>query len=63
MSRPVDELVQSILDDFAAGKQPKEVLEAKTLFRLLNYCPPRALEIGEMYPPSKPASKSDQSTI
>jgi hypothetical protein len=65
MSRPVDELVQSILDDFAAGKQLQEVLEAKTPFRLLNYCPPRALEIGETYPPSKPkpASKSDRSKI
>jgi hypothetical protein len=40
MSRPVDEMIQSIMDDFAAGKQTLEALEAKTLFRLLNYCPP-----------------------
>ena len=53
MSRPVDELLQSILDDFAAGKQTQEALEAKTLFRLLNYCPAPALAVGETYPPSR----------
>jgi hypothetical protein len=47
MSKPVDELLQSILDDFAAGKQTHEAIEAKALFRLLNYCPPPALEMGE----------------
>ena len=52
MSKPVDELLQSILDDFAAGKQTQEALEAKALFRLLNYCPPRAFDINEMHPPS-----------
>jgi hypothetical protein len=51
MSRPVDELLQSILDDFSAGKQTQEALEAKALFRLLNYCPPTAFEIGETQPP------------
>jgi hypothetical protein len=51
MSRPVDELLQSIMDDFAAGKQTPEALEAKALFRLLNYCPPAAFEIGETQPP------------
>jgi hypothetical protein len=55
MSRPVDELLQSILDDFAAGKQTQEALEAKALFRLLNYCPPAAFDMGETYPPSKRA--------
>ena len=53
MSRPVDELLQSTMDDFAAGKQAQEALEAKTLFRLLNYCPPPGLEMGETFPPSK----------
>jgi hypothetical protein len=53
MSRPVDELLQSILDDFAAGTQTQEALEAKALFRLLNYCPPPALDLGETYPRSK----------
>lgn len=53
MSRPIDQLLQSIMDDFAAGKQTLEALEARTLFRLLNYCPPPALGMGETYPPSK----------
>jgi hypothetical protein len=55
MSRPVDELIKSIMDDFAAAKQTQEALEAKALFRLLNYCPPRALDMKEMYPPSPSA--------
>lgn len=53
MSRAVDELLQSILDDFAAGEQSQEMLEAKALFRLLNYCPPSAFDTGETYPPSR----------
>jgi|KBSMisStandDraft_5_1062788.scaffolds.fasta_scaffold499455_3 hypothetical protein len=52
MNRPVDELLQSILDDFAAGRQAQEALEAKALFRLLNYCPPPVLDGSETYPPS-----------
>lgn len=40
MSKPVEELLQSIEDDFAAAKQPHEDLEAKALFRLLNCCLP-----------------------
>jgi hypothetical protein len=44
MSRPVEQLLQSILDEFAAGRQTQEALEAKALFRLLNYCPPPALD-------------------
>jgi hypothetical protein len=63
MSRPVDELIQSIVDDFAAAKQTQEVLEAKALFRLLNYCPPPTLEIGETYPPSKGESEQDMTDI
>jgi hypothetical protein len=47
MSRPVNELIKSIIDDFAAAKQSKEELEAKALFRLLNYCTPRAFDINE----------------
>jgi hypothetical protein len=44
MSKPVEEILQAILDEFASGKQSREELEAKALFRLLNYCPPRELE-------------------
>ena len=50
MSKAVDELIQSIRDDFAAGKQTPEELEAKALFRLLNYCAPTALKTGETQP-------------
>jgi hypothetical protein len=54
MSRLVDELLQSILDDFTAGKQTQEALEAKALFRLLNYCPPPAFgKMAETYTTSK----------
>ena len=45
MSKSVEELIiQSILDDFAANHQSREKLEAKALFRLLNYCPLPDLE-------------------
>jgi hypothetical protein len=63
MSRPVDELLQSIINDFAAARQTQEALEAKALFRLLNYCPPPASETGETYPPPEPASKGDRIKI
>ncbi len=34
MSKAVEEILQSILDEFAAGKQSHETLEARALFRL-----------------------------
>jgi hypothetical protein len=40
LSRSAEELLQSIMDEFAAARQTHEALEAKALFRLLNYCPP-----------------------
>jgi len=42
MSKAVDEILNSIIEEFKAGRQAKEELEAKSLFRLLNYCPPPA---------------------
>jgi hypothetical protein len=56
MSRPVDELIQSIKDDFEAARQTPEELEAKSLFRLLNYCPPSTSGMGTL--PSVPSHKS-----
>lgn len=56
MSRPVDKLLQSIKDDFAVVRDSQralDALEARSLFRLLNYCPPPAPETGEPHPPSK----------
>ncbi len=50
MSRAVDDFLASIQDDLAAGKQRQEALEAKSLFRLLNYCPPHPIGIDETCP-------------
>ena len=52
MSRPVEKLIQSILDDFAASKDARESLEAKALFQLLNCC----------LPPKSDASVPDRQT-
>ena len=40
MSKPIENVLQSILDDFAASRQAQAELEAKALFRLLNCCLP-----------------------
>jgi len=44
VSKAVDEILNSIIEEFKACRQAKEELEAKALFRLLNYCPPPANE-------------------
>lgn len=48
MSRLVEDLIQSILDEFAAGKQAQEALEAKALFRLLNCSLPEKSDAIQM---------------
>jgi hypothetical protein len=58
MSKPIEEILQSILDEFAASKQGREELVAKALFRLLNYCPPPDFETGAMSPESGAAKTS-----
>ena len=58
MSKSVEQILQSILDEFAASKQAREELEAKALFRLLNYCPPPDFETGAMSPESGAAKTS-----
>jgi hypothetical protein len=40
MSKAVDEILNSIVKDFADCRQGIEEAEAKALYRLLNYCPP-----------------------
>jgi hypothetical protein len=40
LSKAVDEILNSYLEEFSVGRQAKEELEAEALFRLLNYCPP-----------------------
>jgi hypothetical protein len=57
MSRPVDELIQSILDDFAVGNRAQQPLEAKTLFRLLNCCLPPKSEMDKTDQPAKSEGK------
>jgi hypothetical protein len=61
MSKPAEEILQSILDEFAASKQGREELEAKALFRLLNYCPPSGFETGVTSPESGAAKTSIES--
>jgi hypothetical protein len=40
MSKSAEQMIiQSILDEFAESHQSRGELEAKALFRLLNYCP------------------------
>lgn len=46
MSKAVDEILNSILNDFKAGGQANEAAEAKALYRLLNYCPPISITIA-----------------
>jgi len=52
MSKAVDEILNSILEEFKAGRQAKEELEAKALFRLLNYCPPPAAYVPPLEKPA-----------
>jgi len=50
MRKPAKELIDSILDEHAqCKKEDVEKLEAKSLFKLLNYCP---LEELSEEPPS-----------
>jgi hypothetical protein len=48
MSKPVDDMLQSILDEFAVSKQSHDELVARALFRLLNYCPPPAANMPQL---------------
>jgi hypothetical protein len=39
MNKHAQEIIDSIIEDFAAGDGSREELEARSLFRLLNFCP------------------------
>jgi hypothetical protein len=41
VSKPIDEMLASIVLEWAEHKTRDQGLEAKILFRLLNVCPPR----------------------
>jgi len=43
MNKRVQEIIDSIIEDFAAGNGSREELEARSLFRLLNFCPAEPL--------------------
>ena len=45
VSKVVDEILNSILEEFEACRQATEELEAKALFRLLNYRPPPSANV------------------
>jgi hypothetical protein len=44
MNKDAKAIIDSIMEEFAACRQKNEELEAKSLFRLLNYCPPELTE-------------------
>jgi hypothetical protein len=52
VSKAVDQILKSIIEEFKACRQAKEELEAKALFRLLNYCPPPAANVPLLEKPT-----------
>ena len=52
MSKAVDDILNSIVEEFKACKRAKEELEAKALFRLLNYCPPPSANVPLLEKPA-----------
>jgi hypothetical protein len=40
MNKHAEDLIVSILEEHARAEKGDAALEAKSLFRLLNYCPP-----------------------
>jgi hypothetical protein len=43
MSRHVQEILESIIEEFVLCDTSRDELEAKAIFRLLNCCPPQRL--------------------
>lgn len=50
MSSPVEEMLKSIVEEFAVAGVRKEDLEQKTLFRLLNCCLPDTCQTENQRP-------------
>jgi len=63
MSKAVDEILNSIIEEFKACRQAKEELEAKALFRLLNYCPPSAANVPPQENPKTRQTSSELLTL
>jgi hypothetical protein len=40
MRKHVEELISSILEEYARCEKDQHDLEAKSIFRILNFCPP-----------------------
>lgn len=53
MRKYAEEIIVSIREEYARGEKDIAELEAKSLFKLLNYCPPREKE------PRKTCSRSE----
>jgi hypothetical protein len=47
-------ILESILKDFEEAKQAHKAIEARALFRLLNYCPPPPANMPVLERPSDP---------
>jgi hypothetical protein len=54
VSNYVEQILASILEDYARCEKDNDAFEAKSLFRLLNYCPPPEPETP---PAEKPAPR------
>lgn len=53
MNKHAQKIIDSILQDFAACAQKNEELEAKCLFRLLNFCPPQPANVPLIEKPAE----------
>jgi hypothetical protein len=42
INKHAQEIIDSIIEDFALCDSSRENMEAKAIFRLLNFCPPAA---------------------
>ena len=64
MSKAVEEILKSIIEEFKACRpQAAEELEAKSLFRLLNYCPPSAANVPPQENPKTRQTSSELLTL
>jgi hypothetical protein len=52
MSKAVDDIINSILEEYKTSGISREELDKKTLFRLLNYCPPPGANLPLLQKPS-----------
>jgi hypothetical protein len=58
VSKYGDEILKSILEDFANAGASQDDVEARALFRLLNYCPPPQSNTPLIEQPATPLSRT-----